>query len=276
MRVGQFKLISWNILGNVYLDREDHSYLVERYPALIDWKRRCRLLCQKILSYQVELICLQEVDEQMKYDILAELKLHGFECASYCKKGVDAGSMVLYRKELFRVVQEGGTVLPTQTKNGVVAWAVLEYLSTGKIFFICSTHVHWQESLDQLIYLLKYLTPHASLPVILIGDFNCASITMKKEILPAINKDSDVFVLYEHESWTLSGKIGWRSIDQVIYTETIVLEEAQSFIGDQNNSYKSDLVKSESDITPDGTKDMLPTDDYPSDHLPLIITCNLK
>ncbi|MFT6765151.1 MAG: endonuclease/exonuclease/phosphatase family metal-dependent hydrolase [Alteromonas naphthalenivorans] len=277
----QFTLISWNVLGHNYLTLPNHQHIVQKYPQIIDWPRRCALLCKELLIHNPDVICLQEVNEVMKNDLESMLLEQGFAVSAYQSKG-NGGVLVLHKTEKLDVLKNGHTLLATNSsaKKGGCAWAVLQCKQSQKQFLVSSVHLHWQHSIQQIVLLKNIWKEPVSVPMLLVGDFNIAYKTMLNKIVPEVNQlnileKPHAFSLFKHQSWTFCESLGWRSADHLLYSDSISLDKEQSFIGDAQHSYKSDLVLKAEDIIADTSKKNLPTDQYSSDHLPMIITLKI-
>jgi exonuclease III len=270
------KLLSWNILGHNYLTLDNHQHISQKYPQVIDWSRRCQLLCATILKHSPDVICLQEVDMVRRSDFLAILSKHGFEESAYQEKG-NGGVLVIHKQEKFEMLKNGHALLPTESKKGGCAWAVLKSKQSQKEFLVGSVHLHWHYSQEQIALLKDVWKNPITIPMMLVGDFNIPYKTMLDKIVPEVNQlnlvaKSHTFSLYQHQSWTFCEESGWRSADHALFSDDIKVDTGQSFIGDQQHSYKSDLVNRAEGEVPDTSKNPLPTDEYPSDHLPLVVS----
>jgi mRNA deadenylase 3'-5' endonuclease subunit Ccr4 len=279
--IKKIKLISWNILGHNYLELPNHKHLVHQYPQVIDWPRRCELLCATMLKHNPDVICLQEVDDIRRKDFLAILSKYEFVESSYQGKG-NGGVLVLHKNEKFKVLKSGHTLLATapDAKNGSCAWALLQCKQSQKKFLVNSVHLHWQHSEQQIALLKDIWKEPVSVPMLLVGDFNIAYKTMLNKIVPEVNQlnileQPHKFSLFKHQSLTFSDVSGWRSVDHFLYSDDINLDTEHCFIGNVQQEYKTDLVLNAESIIFDVSNKSLPNDQYPSDHLPIIIVLEL-
>ena len=83
-----------------------------------------------------------------------------------------------------------------------------------------------------------------------------------------------VFDIFENSSWTRQPPHStdfstWKSLDHVIHSNNIELAMTKSFVGSKQHT---DTIKTTNLTIPNP----IPNDEFPSDHLPIVITFCLK
>ncbi|CAG9530616.1 unnamed protein product [Cercopithifilaria johnstoni] len=114
---GNIRVISYNILANLYLDlklkQEDlyFSYCSKEYQ---NYDYRYPILLREIPDYRADIVFLQEVDERLWLRFLPEvMSSSGYDC-HFKKKGmkVNEGLVICFRKKQFRCLQSHDMWLP--------------------------------------------------------------------------------------------------------------------------------------------------------------------
>ena len=74
------RVVSYNILANKYAMSEFHDYCP---MELRSWQQRLPRLCDEILDFRGDIVCLQEVEREVfTHDIGCRLRQEGFEVSS--------------------------------------------------------------------------------------------------------------------------------------------------------------------------------------------------
>lgn len=68
-----------------------------RCEQITNWEYRFKLLTEKIISFNPDIICLQEVDLEIKNNLTNILKLHDFFESSYESRGKSGGVIVFHK-----------------------------------------------------------------------------------------------------------------------------------------------------------------------------------
>ena len=166
-----FKLLSWNILGP---DTFDAKQFKDKYPQVLDWDHRFKLLISKIISFNVDIICLQEIAAIRKPAFVKYLAKKGFQEASYETKGKNGGVLLLYKTSKFILVNNHHTHLPIKQKTqqpGAAAWATLQCKQTHQKSIVVSIHMQPKVQCKQLSKLAQEFKAITT-PIIIAGDFN--------------------------------------------------------------------------------------------------------
>jgi|GEM_PF-4970166 len=278
-----FKILSWNILGPQALDILSFQ---SRYRQVIDWQYRFHLLLQKIISFDPDIICLQEIDIKIKQEFVNALYEYGFCQSSYAQRAEIGGVMVLHKISKFELVDKNNALLSTQETldyPGVCAWAILVCKQTKKELFIASIHLYWELGKEQLAELKQIFGASISMPMILAGDFNITYPTMVNEIVPYMQHlniiEQQELLLLQHSSWTTqpphnADSTCWQSLDHILFSNALKLNTTDNFVGDPECVYKDGRVKTMG-LVKDSNKESIPNDTFPSDHLPIIASFTL-
>lgn len=281
-----FKLLSWNILSPNALDIASFQ---NRYMQIKNWKYRFRLLLLKIIAFNPDIICLQEIDAKNKNEFIEGLQEHGFCESSYANRGETGGVLVLHKVSKFKLFYKNNiqlTVEGISKDPGVAAWATLIYEQTQQKILITSLHLDWRLAKEQLIKLILALKASGSISMIIAGDFNISYKTILETIIPTLNllntlEDKDYFSLFEHSSWTAQpphnpDPTSWQSLDHVVFSNNLKFDLTASFVSDNQNTYQDNNVKKKEFTIQNNSEKFIPSDICPSDHLPIIITFYLK
>ena len=281
------KIFSWNILGPMTRDVLGFS---DRYSEIGYWPERCERIVQKIVENNPDLVCLQEVDNQIKFEFVDLLEWHDFGFGSYETKGMHGGVVVFYKKSKFDLMQQGRLHLnvgDVKYHSGACALVALQDKKTLQHVLISSVHFQPQNIKEQCLQLFDYLASmvHKS-SVIIMGDFNTRYQVMQESLMymlkhePVLHHDMNMFL---HHSWTHQslfqhdGKAGWSSIDHCLYSQDVLtVNVEQSFVGNTLHSYRSALVAHAVENTVDHTMPPIPCQANVSDHLPLVVVFDWK
>mmetsp|Transcript_36346 Transcript_36346/g.94516 ORF Transcript_36346/g.94516 Transcript_36346/m.94516 type:complete len:410 (-) Transcript_36346:2748-3977(-) len=210
-RIGDtsFKVVSYNVLADLYATREMYPYCD---PCFLAWSFRKRNLLRELLSHQSDILALQEVQmEHYNSFLVPELEKAGY-AGVYKQKtreamgqsGMMDGCAIFYRKDRFILREQLGlefndlvrkqadrfkqkSAMRRYLKDNVAVVAVMEDMrrpggsdKCGPLICIANTHVlcktelvdvkMWQVAM--LVRELEKFTKTRNIPVILCGDLN--------------------------------------------------------------------------------------------------------
>ncbi|KAH9612679.1 hypothetical protein KSS87_011179 [Heliosperma pusillum] len=210
--VGNFTVLSYNILAEAYATSEAYSYC----PSwALSWPYRRQNLLREIVGYRADIVCLQEVQYDHFDEFFApELDKHGYQ-ALYKRKTSEVthtldGCATFFRRDRFAHVKkyevefnkaaqslteavvpstQKKTALNRLVKDNVALIAVLEAKfghqgvdNPGKRQLLCvaNTHVNVQQDLKDvklwqvhtLLKGLEKIAASADIPMLVCGDFN--------------------------------------------------------------------------------------------------------
>ncbi|XP_074307027.1 carbon catabolite repressor protein 4 homolog 1-like [Silene latifolia] len=210
--VGNFTVLSYNILAEAYATSEAYSYC----PSwALSWAYRRQNLLREIVGYRADIVCLQEVQYDHFDEFFApELDKHGYQ-ALYKRKTSEVthtldGCATFFRRDRFAHVKkyevefnkaaqslteavvpstQKKTALSRLVKDNVALIAVLEAKfghqgvdNPGKRQLLCvaNTHVNVQQDLKDvklwqvhtLLKGLEKIAVSADIPMLVCGDFN--------------------------------------------------------------------------------------------------------
>ena len=108
------RVVSWNVLAHAYLSRRSHKNLPRSYEDVVFNPKRRNSLIQKVLtrlvSLELDIICLQEVDLPIVETTLAELEFEGISTPTVRVGGaggrVDACSIYWNSKDWILIEQD--------------------------------------------------------------------------------------------------------------------------------------------------------------------------
>lgn len=134
-----FQLVTYNVLAQAYIKPD-------RYPDCADEALeagfRQRLLTQRIVSFEADLLCLQEVEPSAYQALQAALPEHAG--AYEQKRDKPDGSAVFWRRSLFSLERQAAVhyraIEPGYDHVGLAVW-----LRHGaRALAVASTHLRWQ------------------------------------------------------------------------------------------------------------------------------------
>jgi endonuclease/exonuclease/phosphatase family metal-dependent hydrolase len=186
-----------------------------RYAAEADeisgngWNLRKKPLAQLILKHEFDIIGTQEGDGKQLEDLKALLPAFDIVAHPYGGKGDLHNAAILYKRDLFELVDSGVFWLsetPDVPSIGwdasdrrVSNWAKFRDKRSGKEFFFFNVHFYWRKHIAKeksgplMVRKIKEIAGNA--PVIVTGDFNSrpetSQIAAMKEI---VNDAYDVSV----------------------------------------------------------------------------------
>lgn len=250
------KVISYNILADAYIKPE---WYPDVPPERLKWLFRKKRLLEQLLELKADILCLQEV-EGCAFDYLFEgMKVEGYQ-GIYGRKGfgrVD-GCATFFKKNLLDF--EGANTIMyndhggNRLASGHVA-VILKLMKDNAMFGIVNTHIRWDlpekppeehrgyQEVNELSN--KYLSDDCVDHWIICGDFNTEAETPVIQLL--LQKGfRDV---YEKEKSPTMNKEGLVRIDYIFHSP--------------------ELKGIPEPIYPLTDKCILPSEENPSDHLPI-------
>ncbi|CAN1157394.1 Carbon catabolite repressor protein 4 homolog 3 [Linum perenne] len=179
--VERFTVVSYNILGERNSFNHPDLYLEVPSPYL-NWDYRRKLICEELIGYDSDIICLQEVDRY--FDLLKVMQKAGYE-GSYkrCTDDKVDGCAVFWKADKMRLL-EGESIEYNQLglRDNVAQILVFETSrAESRRILIGNIHVIFRPSRgDVKLGQIRYLSSRAqilsekwgNIPVILTGDFN--------------------------------------------------------------------------------------------------------
>jgi mRNA deadenylase 3'-5' endonuclease subunit Ccr4 len=193
------KLVTYNILANAYI-RPD--WFPQTDPAVLQWEQRKAALLARLLAFDSDILCLQEVEASAFPFLLKALEPHGY-AGLYAQKGQGRpdgcasffrpASLAYHGHELLYYQDQASGAAP----SGHLALLV-DFTLEGRILRVVNTHVRWDKSdipSDQHVgykqimgFLNVYSTHHALAEGwIICGDFNASPMRIKQKLHAAIN-----------------------------------------------------------------------------------------
>ncbi|KAA8538081.1 hypothetical protein F0562_027689 [Nyssa sinensis] len=205
---GSFSVLSYNILADLYVSSNVYSYC----PTwALTWEYRLEHLLNEILSYNADILCLQEVQSDHFKDFLKpEMAEFGYSVI-YKKKTKEVyienryttdGCAIFYRANWFKAIikyevefdkiaQPLVETMKPDCRNEGCFWlmkdnialvVILETVENGIVnesICVANTHIHANSSfpdtkLFQVVNLIKGLEKisHSQIPVVICGDMN--------------------------------------------------------------------------------------------------------
>jgi len=195
-QAAQIQLVTYNILANSYINVEWYRHCE---PAALNWEKRKILLSERVKSFEADIICLQEV-EQDAFELLEqELVGRGYQ-GIYAKKGNDKPDGCATFIEKAQVQLKKSAVLYYQDKakgrlhSGHLALVAYIELA-GAMIGVINTHLKWDRKdrakekhlgYRQLQELLAHVeADRAPSAWVICGDFNAQpDSTLIKELGP--------------------------------------------------------------------------------------------
>lgn len=251
-----FKVVTYNVLAN------DCRHL-EYYPNIVSEHLNSRLryprLVEKIAGFDADILCLQEVDDALYAQLEPALKLHDYHGFHQLKTGKTDGLATFLRESLHKKYEHGilrfsGLGLDNKP---IAHIAIITRLAIGSATLtIANTHLKWDNPntpLDERIgynhakQLLKTLRLFHTGPQIVCGDFNAEPTN---EILTAFKLDGYCATHRASASTFNAASGGVRKIDYILCNSRLIF-----------NPLPTPQITSTT---------ALPSEDEPSDHLPLI------
>lgn len=215
-RPGTFRVLSYNILAEIYATKE--SFPEKQCPSwALAWTFRKRRLISEMSKYDCDLLCLQEVQaDHFEDHFQPYFSRKGYESCfkgktreAMGRRGKIDGCATFYRKDLFSLreqfVVEYNTIAQARTKDPRTLNRVLKgnvgqilildtYDGSGQIV-VANTHLYWDPELadvklfqmDAFMQELELLIQTRGLPqdvpIILAGDLNSTPDSAVYELL---------------------------------------------------------------------------------------------
>ncbi|XP_010265224.1 PREDICTED: carbon catabolite repressor protein 4 homolog 3 isoform X1 [Nelumbo nucifera] len=189
--------------------------LIIRLYSTLKWERRKRLICQELIGWKPDIICLQEVDRY--YDLLSIMEKNGY-AGSYKRRTGHAtdGCALFWRATTFRLLEgESIEFRMFGLRDNVAQLSVFEMCrADSRRVLVGNIHVLFNPSrgdikLGQIRLLLQ--RAHAlsekwgNIPVVLVGDFNS---TPQSAVYKFLSSSELNVTLYDRRY--LSGQIPMR------------------------------------------------------------------
>ncbi|CAK9807032.1 2',5'-phosphodiesterase 12 [Anthophora plagiata] len=208
-----FRVTSYNILANVYsatsLSKETLYPYCPHYALSMDYRKL--LILKELIGYNSDIICLQEVDDNVyKYDLVPTLSELNYGSTYNLKNDLCEGLAIFYNQERFdqltcdysvisqginleefnsvwSLIQNDNAKQTFLNRNTIVQVAVLQSKENPEILIIGNTHLYFRPQADhirllQAYYSLVYLHtfankmkaehPECNVSILYCGDFN--------------------------------------------------------------------------------------------------------
>ncbi|XP_018898393.2 nocturnin isoform X2 [Bemisia tabaci] len=274
----RIRILQWNVLSQA-LGQNNDSFVCCPDEAL-EWKRRRYHMVQEIVSYNPDVVCLQEVDH---FEFLKKaLKTQGYQGTFFPKpdspcvyikdnNGPD-GCAIFFREDKFKLIDTQTRILEVWRvqSNQVAILVTLEDRRSGKRVCIATTHLKARNGAllstlrnEQGKDLLEFVDANArGAPVILCGDFN------------AEPTEPIYATVMNHESLALGSAYSTKHNQEPSYTTWKIREEGEVCHTIDYVFYSKDRLNVEAVLKfPTGEEigqDRVPSLKYPSDHFSLV------
>ncbi|KAL6319526.1 hypothetical protein AAG906_014202 [Vitis piasezkii] len=176
-----FTVVSYNILGdrNAFKHRDLYSNVPFSY---MKWDHRRRVICNEIIGWNPDIVCLQEVDKY--FDLVSIMEKEGY-AGSYKRRTGDTvdGCAMFWKAEKFRLL-EGECIEFKQygLRDNVAQLSLFEMCEDeSRKLLVGNIHVLYNPSRgDVKLGQIRFLSSRAhilsekwgNVPVVLAGDFN--------------------------------------------------------------------------------------------------------
>lgn len=245
------RVISYNILANScikeeFYPRADHNLLI--------WENRKKLLIDQINSYNADIICMQEVDEKDMYDFLKNNLTNYNSIFSKRGNGKLDGIATFYRAEKLILLQS--EVYQMIDAKEVAVITKFQTFTEHNLTVI-NTKIKWvPEEKQKLNFtglvdiedMLLRKVPQNHTNTIVCGDFNANTESSVYQLMNQYHF-KDVFLNSPYNTCNANNKA--QRIDYFFLSENVSYK-VHEMIGLANDT-------------------IVPSENYPSDHLPLII-----
>ncbi|XP_022922060.1 carbon catabolite repressor protein 4 homolog 3 [Cucurbita moschata] len=208
----KFSVVSYNILAERNAWKHRGLYTNVPLPYL-KWNHRKRVICEELLMWNPDIICLQEVD---KFFDVSEIMDKAGYVGSYTRRTGDAidGCAIFWKAHKFRLIDEESIEFKRfNLRDNVAQLSVLEMSKVkSRKLMIGNIHVLYNPSrgdvkLGQIRYLLSRAEilseKWSNLPFVLAGDFNS---TPESAIYKFLSSSELNFMSYDRRE--LSGQSG--------------------------------------------------------------------
>nr|XP_033795149.1 nocturnin [Geotrypetes seraphini] len=184
-----FRVMQWNILAQALGEGKDN--FIKCPIEALKWEERKCLILEEILTYQPDVLCLQEVDHYWDtfQPVLSRL---GYQCTFLPKpwspcldvernNGPD-GCALFFLRNRFQLVSSTKLQLTAKTlkTNQVAIAEILQCSETDRLLCVVVTHLKARTGWERfrsaqgsdLLRNLQDITEGAKVPLIVCGDFN--------------------------------------------------------------------------------------------------------
>ncbi|KAI4341493.1 hypothetical protein MLD38_026211 [Melastoma candidum] len=177
----KFSLASYNILGdnNAFKHRDMYTNVPMPY---LKWNRRKRVICEELIGWNPDIICLQEVDKY--FDIFNILQKAGYR-SSYKRRTGDAadGCAIFWKANEFKLLEmESIEYKKYGLRDNVAQLAVFKMCrAESRRFVVGNIHVLYNPSRGEVkLGQIRFFSSRAAelaekwggTPIVLAGDFN--------------------------------------------------------------------------------------------------------
>ncbi|XP_058227157.1 carbon catabolite repressor protein 4 homolog 3-like isoform X2 [Rhododendron vialii] len=177
----RFMVVPYNVLGD--RNASKHKDLYRNVPSLyMNWDRRKRIICEELIGWNPDIICLQEVDRY--FDLLNIMQKAGY-IGSFKRRTGDSidGCAMLWKADKFRLLEcESIEFKRYNLRDNVAQHSVFEMCSAeSRRLLFGNIHVLYNPSRgDVKLGQIRTLSSKAhilskkwgNVPVILAGDYN--------------------------------------------------------------------------------------------------------
>ncbi|KAL7161002.1 hypothetical protein ACSBR2_041617 [Camellia fascicularis] len=177
----RFMVVSYNILGD--RNASKHRDLYPNVPSIyMKWDRRKRIICEELIGWNPDIICLQEVDNY--FDVLNIMQKAGY-IGSYKRRTGDAvdGCAIFWKADKFWLLEgESIEFKGYGLRDNVAQLCVFEMCKAeSRRFILGNIHVLYNPSRgDVKLGQIRSLSSKAhvlsekwgNVPVVLAGDYN--------------------------------------------------------------------------------------------------------
>uniref|UniRef100_A0A182K3Q0 2',5'-phosphodiesterase 12 n=1 Tax=Anopheles christyi TaxID=43041 RepID=A0A182K3Q0_9DIPT len=114
LRDGQFRVVSYNILADLYTDSEYSRTVLFDYtaPYALEMDYRKQLFVKELLGYRADIICLQEVDTKVfSLDLVPIFHQKNLAGHYQAKRKVAEGLATFYDLNKFELVEKDGVIV---------------------------------------------------------------------------------------------------------------------------------------------------------------------
>jgi len=220
-----FSVMTYNILSHKLADR--HTYLYNHCnSSYVSWKYRRDNLALEMLTYNADIICLQEVDcTEYKTFFKGIMEQGGYSGYYKQRTGIEEDGLALFIKNSeYRVIHHQTIeykmpeISETLNRDNVALIAVLEHKKSNVRICVATTHLLFNPN-QGIVKVAQYQTLvltireilrnnkdyDANIPIIITGDFNtCADSILYNYIVSGHEKIKTLI----NETKTLSGQQG--------------------------------------------------------------------
>ncbi len=256
-----FTLVTWNVLATAYI----RATFYPRTPVwCLDPEWRHPRITLRAISFDADVLCLQEVDADVFGALYARLASAGYFGELALKEGKPEGCATFVRQGCFTKIEsrrvayhDGGGA----ADSGHIAHVVTADHDGARVTFL-NTHLKWdpprtpveqQWSMKQAREALDVLADTKAAAEIVCGDLN---VTPESDVVRALQAAGFDYAHKDGEVMTCNSNSVAKLIDYVFFRGVLRVVGQRPRVIDGR--------------TP------LPSDDEPSDHLPLVAECRAR